>query len=50
MIGPSQFSRSSGPGGHNVNKVNTKVQLWLPIGAIVGLSEAAVASDGGCAV
>ncbi|HYE19648.1 MAG TPA: alternative ribosome rescue aminoacyl-tRNA hydrolase ArfB [Tepidisphaeraceae bacterium] len=33
-----QYARSSGPGGQNVNKVNTKAQLWLPLTAIVGLS------------
>lgn len=26
-----QYSRSSGPGGQNVNKVNTRAELWLPI-------------------
>ena len=38
-----QYSRSGGPGGQNVNKVNTRVQLWVPLTAIVGLSESAVA-------
>jgi ribosome-associated protein len=36
-----QYARSSGPGGQNVNKVNTKTELWIPITAIVGLTEAA---------
>lgn len=36
-----QFSRSAGPGGQNVNKVNTRAELWVEIAAIGGLSEAA---------
>jgi len=34
------FSRSGGPGGQNVNKVNTKVTLRMSISEIDGLSEA----------
>jgi ribosome-associated protein len=38
--GLTSFSRSGGPGGQNVNKVNTKVTLRLRLTDIVGLSEA----------
>jgi len=35
----ASFSRSGGPGGQNVNKVNSKVTLKLRLNEIAGLSE-----------
>ncbi|MFI5380389.1 MAG: alternative ribosome rescue aminoacyl-tRNA hydrolase ArfB [Tepidisphaerales bacterium] len=35
------FSRSSGPGGQNVNKVNTKAELRVPVASISGLDTGA---------
>ncbi len=32
-----QFSRSGGPGGQNVNKLNTKAELWVAVSALRGL-------------
>lgn len=35
-----EFSRSGGPGGQNVNKLNTKVTARIGLGSIEGLSPA----------
>lgn len=37
-----QYSRSGGPGGQNVNKVNSKAEIWLKLDSITGLTHRAV--------
>ena len=37
------FSRSSGPGGQNVNKVNTKTELRVSVSALHGMNDRALA-------
>lgn len=37
-----QYARSSGPGGQNVNKVNTKAEMWVAVEALEGLTPRAV--------
>ncbi|MGN6368629.1 MAG: alternative ribosome rescue aminoacyl-tRNA hydrolase ArfB [Phycisphaerae bacterium] len=36
------FSRSSGPGGQNVNKVNTKTELRVALAALHGMNDRAL--------
>jgi ribosome-associated protein len=37
-----QFSRSGGPGGQNVNKLNTRAEIWVPLDALIGLNTGAI--------
>ena len=39
------FSRSSGPGGQNVNKVNTKTELRVALTALHGMNDRAARGD-----
>jgi ribosome-associated protein len=37
-----KFSRGGGPGGQNVNKLNTKAQAWIQLDQLSGMSAAAL--------
>ncbi len=37
-----QSARAQGPGGQNVNKVNTRMEMWLDLRQITGLRETAL--------
>jgi ribosome-associated protein len=37
-----QYSRGSGPGGQNVNKVNTRTELWIALKEIAGMHPDAI--------
>lgn len=37
-----QFSRGGGPGGQNVNKLNTRAELWIQLSLVMGLSAGAM--------
>ena len=43
VFSKADFSRSSGPGGQNVNKVNTKVTLRINLDDLAGLNNAEAA-------
>ncbi len=38
-----KFSRGSGPGGQNVNKVNSRAELWVQVAAFSMLNSGAIA-------